>query len=304
MKKYHPEEGLAALCRLFGKSRQSFYDHGNRESSSSLKEGLILSRVRELRALMPRLGTLKLHLLLKEELKDHHIHIGRDRLYKLLSEHNLLVRRNKRKYVVTTNSNHPFRKYSDLRTALVPDGPNQLWVSDITYLSTTNGFLYLSLVTDAYSRKIVGYHLSQQLKAKGTVIALKKAIGSLPVGTKGLIHHSDRGIQYCCHPYVSMLQEHGIAVSMTQSGSVYDNALAERVNGILKTELGLGAVFASYAPAVAAVHQAISTYNHKRPHMSIGMLTPQKAHDKTGTLKRKWKLRTYKPCQTPLLYQL
>lgn len=300
MKKYHPKEGLATLCRLFGKSRQGFYDHNNRKSSDHLKEGLILSRVKDIRVCMPRLGTVKLHSLLKEELTDHHAPIGRERLHRLLSKHDLLVRSPKRRYAITTDSNHPFRKYSDLTGWLVLSGPHQLWVSDITYLTTTGGFLYLSLLTDAYSRKIIGYHLSQHLKAQGPLIALRKAISSLPSGNRGLIHHSDRGIQYCCQEYISLLGHHDIAVSMTQSGSPYDNALAERVNGILKTELGLGQVFTSYGLAVAQVHKAINTYNQRRPHMSIEMMTPQKAHNRTGTLKRKWKASTYKPCQTPL----
>lgn len=153
--------------------------------------------------------------------------------------------------------------------------PEQLWVSDITYLRTSDRFIYLSLITDAYSRKIVGHHLSQQLKAQGCLIALNKAISSRT--TNGdLIHHSDRGIQYCCEPYVSLLQQNSIAISMTQSGSPYDNAVAERVNGILKTELELDRTFKTYSDAVAVVHQAIDAYNRIRPHMSISNLTPIK----------------------------
>ena len=188
--------------------------------------------IRELRQLMPGVGGVKLHKVLKDQLEGHSIHIGRDRFFALLREHQLLVRI-KRRYAVTTRSDHPYHKWPDLTAGLSVEGPNRLWVSDITYLRTQDGFNYLSVVTDAYSRKIVGYHLSQQLKAQGPVIALKKGLKSLE-GPSALIHHSDRGIQYCCQEYVSLLQDHRISISMTQSGSPYENAIAERVNGILK----------------------------------------------------------------------
>jgi transposase InsO family protein len=152
----------------------------------------------------------------------------------------------------------------------------------------TNGFLYLSLVTDAYSRKIIGHHVSNNLKVQGPLIALSKAIASQCQKTN-LIHHSDRGIQYCSEPYVSLLQQNNILISMTQNGSPYENAIAERVNGILKTELGADRIFKSYGQAVAAITTAISLYNNQRPHMSLNQLTPDQAHQKSGTLTKKWK---------------
>lgn len=231
--------------------------------------------------------------MLHDDFAAHHIRIGRDGFVELLRKHELLVRRTKRQQVRTTDSNHPFKKWPDLIKGLPPlRATEQLWVSDITYLRTANGFIYLSLITDAYSHKIVGYHLSQHLKAQGCIIALNKAIATLK-GTaeqRTLIHHSDRGVQYCCDAYVQVLLQHQLAISMTQSGSPYDNALAERVNGILKTELDLERTFPSYSAAVPAVHQAVDAYNRLRPHMSCGNLTPDQVHQQqTTVVKKLWK---------------
>lgn len=291
MKQLYPDVGLGKLCRLFGKSRQAFYDHCRRRSTAGLQEALIIELVQAVKAKLPRTGGLKLLHILKDDFKAHNILIGRDSFFGLLREHNLLVKPKKR-FVRTTLSSHHFKKWPDLTTGLQPTAAQQLWVSDITYLSTQNGFIYLSLITDAYSKKIVGYHLSQQLKAKGCLIALSKAIRSLTVPAT-VIHHSDRGIQYCCDEYVSVLQHHNVAISMTQSGSPYDNAIAERVNGILKTELGLARIFTGYNEAVATVHQAIDAYNRLRPHLSCGNLTPDMAHQHQDSLIKKWKKKNY-----------
>jgi len=288
MRSYFPTVGLERLCGLFGKSRQAFYEQNWHIADQQLEEGFVIEQVKALRQLLPGVGGVKLHKVLKQQLQDHHVIIGRDRFFTLLQDNDLLVRR-RRKYVRTTNSCHHYRKWPDLTAGLMLNGAGQLWVSDITYLSTENGFNYLSLVTDAYSRKIVGYHLSQQLKAQGPVIALKKAMASLTKPSGSLIHHSDRGIQYCCHEYVQLLQSGNISISMTQSGSPYENAIAERVNGIIKTELGLSATFKGYQQAVAAVSKAVDAYNRLRPHMSCNYLTPNEAHLKTGPLKKKWR---------------
>lgn len=289
MKQYYSVAGIAELCGLFGKSRQAFYDNNWRQQDQQLHDGLILDMVRELRRLMSKLGGIKLHRMLKEPLAAHGISIGRDSLFTLLRDNDLLIKTKKR-YTRTTFSNHPYKKWPSLINELQVTAPEQLWVSDITYLRTACQFIYLSLITDAYSRKIVGYHLSQFLKAQGCIIALNKAIASLAAAPQGnLTHHSDRGIQYCCEPYVTILQSHKINISMTQTGSPYDNAIAERVNGILKTELGLGQVFETYASAVAYLPGAIDTYNRLRPHMSCGYLTPEQAHYKKGPLETKWK---------------
>ncbi|OIQ67804.1 integrase core domain protein [mine drainage metagenome] len=292
MKQYYPSIGIEKFCRLFGKTRQAFYDHNRRDSDEQLHEALIIDCIRSIRSSIPGIGGLKLHMMIKEKLKLHHITIGRDRFFDLLREHGLLIKRRKR-FVQTTYSNHPYRKWTNLIIDLKVTATEQLWVSDITYLRIDNSFVYLSLITDAYSRKIVGYHLSQQLKAKGCIIALKKAIASLSCSEdkRKLIHHSDRGIQYCCEPYVSILQENNISISMTQTGSPYDNAVAERINGILKHQLGLGKTFKNYNTAVDAVSKAIAAYNQLRPHMSISNLTPEKAHFTNQKISQTWKKR-------------
>jgi putative transposase len=290
MRSYYPSVGLKRLCGLFGRTRQAFYEQSWQLADQQLEQSFLIDQVKSLRQAMPGVGGVALHKILKQHLQGHRVIIGRDRFFSLLRDNDLLVRR-KRKYVRTTDSNHHYRKWPNLITGLTVNRPAQLWVSDITYLSTENGFNYLSLITDAYSRKIVGYHLSQHLKAQGPVIALKKAIKSLSGPASELIHHSDRGIQYCCQEYVSLLQSNGIDISMTQSGSPYENAIAERVNGILKTQMGLNATFKSYQQAVDAVSKAIDAYNRLRPHMSCNYMTPNEAHCKTGLLIKKWKTK-------------
>lgn len=299
MKALYPFIGLGKLCRLFGKTRQAFYDHSRRYGDEQLQEALIVELVKDIRNALPKTGGLKLLHILKEDFAAHNISIGRDSFFSLLKKHDLLIRR-KRRYTVTTDSNHPYKKWQDLLKGLQIIASEQVWVSDITYLRTTEGFIYLSLITDAYSRKIVGYHVSHHLKAQGCLIALNKALSSRTT-TNALIHHSDRGIQYCCEPYVSLLQQNNISISMTQSGSPYDNAVAERVNGILKTELKLDTIFKSYSYAVAAVHQAVDAYNRLRPHMSISNLTPDQAHYSTQNLFKKWKKKKYCKAKSVLL---
>ena len=283
MKEHHPKAGPGTLCKLFGLSRQAYYQSQTRQNDKALKDAVVIDMVKEIRVKMPRIGALKLHHMLKEDLRAHHISLGRDGLRTLLRDHNLLVKPRKRYYVRTTDSDHPYHKWDDLLGTISLSGPHQLWVSDITYLrSTRDGFLYLSLITDSYSRKIVGHHLSLSLSARGCLSALAKSIAQLPKQNRStLIHHSDRGIQYCCDQYVSLLQAEGIGISMTQSGSPYDNALAERINGILKTELGLDAEFPDYGAALRAVNNAIDTYNRIRPHCSWNMLTPDQVHSRT-----------------------
>lgn len=299
MKQLHPSIGLGKLCRLFGKTRQAFYDHSWRGNDEQLQEGIIIDLVKQVRKSLPKVGTLKLIHILKDDLAAHGICIGRDSFFALLKKHQLLVKRKKR-YAVTTDSNHPYKKWADMVKGLSIQTPEQVWVSDITYLRTTNSFIYLSLITDAYSRKIIGYHLSQNLKVQGCLISLNKALSTRSTNHP-LIHHSDRGIQYCCEPYVSTLQQHNIAISMTQDGSPYDNALAERVNGILKTELNLRDTFNSYSEAIPVVHQAIDAYNRLRPHMSIDNMTPNKAHFSPLKLQKRWKKKQYRKAKSVLL---
>jgi putative transposase len=241
---------------------------------------------------MPRTGTRKLYHLLTELLTMHNIRFGRDKLFDLLEANGLLIRRRKRKRINTTDSNHSFKKYPNLIRDMQVLRPNQLWVSDITYISLIDRFSYLSLVTDAYSRKIVGYCLYPTLQKEGPVAALDMALSSFcGKPEQSLMHHSDRGKQYCCADYITRLEGKNVAISMTEKGDPYENAIAERVNGILKEEFALDKEYDSFGQAKAAVEQAVKTYNQLRPHASCNYLTPEQAHQKEGLLKTKWKRR-------------
>jgi putative transposase len=244
---------------------------------------------------MPRIGTRKLYHMLTETLQEHKIKIGRDKLFDLMEDYAMLVRHRKRRKVSTTDSNHPFRKYPNLVRELQVRRPNQLWVSDITYIRIADGFGYLSLITDAYSRKIVGYCLHPTLQKAGPLAALKMALSTLPaIAADNLIHHSDRGRQYCCEAYVSVLKERNVTISMTEKGDPYENALAERMNKTLKEEFLLGNGFDSFQPGAASVSKAVNTYNTLRPHDSCNHLTPDQAHQQQGPIRMKWKKRVRK----------
>jgi len=250
---------------------------------------IVLKLVQEIRADLPRAGVPKLYFMLQEKLAAHGIKMGRDALYQLLGEHGYLLRYRRRK-PYTTNSNHPYKKYPNLIRAIkYLTHPGQLWVSDITYLRLTQGFCYLSIVTDAYSHKIIGYNLHPTLHSNGPVNALLKAAKSKR--GEALIHHSDRGSQYCCAEYVKMLEHYGIKISMTEKGDPYENAIAERVNGILKEEFLLNKTFQSFTEAEQSVNNAIDKYNQIRPHESCDNLTPVQAHDQNGFLRKRWKTK-------------
>lgn len=239
-------------------------------------EAIIIKQVLSLRRQMPKLGGRKLYNEIKPILEEMRYKFGRDRFFDLLRRENLLVRR-KKKYVKTTNSRHRFRMYHNLIKDLSINRPNQVYVADITYIRTLSGFCYLSLITDAYSRKIVGYHLSRSLAIEGCLKALRKALSALPKGVN-VIHHSDRGIQYCCDEYTTLLNKHGVRISMTEENHIYENALAERVNGILKDEFMLGETLASFEVACQMVKEAVNIYNTKRPHQSLGYEKPSVRH--------------------------
>lgn len=272
---------------MLGYSRQAFYRFRRDVEKEALQHDLILQQVLSIRKTLKRVGTRKLLFMMQGFMQEHRIQIGRDALFDLLASHGLLIRRRKRRIPVTTFSNHWMHKFPNLIIGLIPTAPNQLWVSDITYICLENDFAYLSLITDAYSRKIVGFCLLETLSAEGCIKALKMALESNPILGR-LIHHSDRGSQYCCADYVGILEKQGIKISMTQSGDPLENSLAERVNGILKGEL-LEQQYANFKQAQQAVATAISLYNHIRPHSSVDMLTPVEAHLREGELKRRWK---------------
>jgi putative transposase len=284
---------IGYYCRLFGKSRQAFYEQRNEVNDKGLQDALVLKLVDEIRRDLPRCGADKLHYMLQSSFKQHQIKMGRDGLYKLLGKYGLLIRHRKRK-PYTTNSHHHYKKYPNLIREKMITQAGQLWVSDITYLRQLNGFSYLSIITDAYSHKIVGYKLHPTLHSEGAVDALIMAAKDAKKAN-GLIHHSDRGIQYCCSEYVKMIEHFGIQLSMTEKGDPYENAIAERVNGILKYEHGLKETFASYTEAQQAVQEAIRKYNGLRIHDSCNRLTPVIAHEQKGILKKYWKPKIYQP---------
>ena len=240
------------------------------------------------RKLMPRLGGRKLWHLLQQD----GFPVSRDRLFTLLSENNLLVKRRK-KYSVTTCSRHWMRKYPNLIRGFDLERPHRLWVGDITYISLKGGFAYLALITDAYSKRIVGYDLNTTLERDGALRALRMAIDQTPQQKRqGLIHHSDRGCQYCSKEYVKLLTDNGIRISMTEKGDPYENAVAERVNGILKSEWIDEECFESFQAAKERIDQIVILYNSLRPHASCDWLTPLEAELRTGKLKHHWGRKT------------
>ncbi len=250
---------------------------------------IVLKLVKEIRADLPRAGVPKLHFMLQDKLVAHGIKMGRDGLYQLLGEQGYLLRYRRRK-PYTTDSNHPYKKYPNLiREIKHLTHPGQLWVSDITYLRLKEGFAYLSIITDAYSHKIIGHCLHPSLHSSGPIHALQQAMKLKR--SQSIIHHSDRGSQYCSADYVKMLQHYGIQISMTEQGDPYENAIAERVNGILKGEFLLDKTFVNLEEAEQAVHSAVERYNHIRPHDSCNRLTPVQAHEHHGFLTKRWKTK-------------
>lgn len=224
--------------------------------------------------------------LIRPDLTKMNIEIGRDKMFNLLRINDLLVHRKKRT-AITTNSNHPFKKYGNLIKGIKVNRVYQVLVADITYIRTLDGFLYLALLTDAFSRKIVGWDLSDSLELEGCLRALKKAIQPIKVylknsaieNKKSMIHHSDRGSQYCSYDYTDLLKEYQMKISMAAAGNCYENAMAERVNGILKTEFELHQNFKSKNVAHDVVKQSIQLYNTVRPHRAIGLSTPCELFD-------------------------
>ncbi len=280
---------------MLGYSRQNYYYHWRQKEIKAYEEELILQRVIQLRKSQPFLGGRKLFHLVEPFLSEHHLKIGRDAFFDLLRKHQLLVRRRQRNKKTTTVSARGGVDYPNLLLDFEPIRPNQVWVADITYIVIGGGFGYLSLLTDAYSRKIVGYYLSTTLAAEGSVKALQMAIEANG-NVYGIIHHSDRGIQYTSQKYLEVLASIQAKISTSQNSDPLENAIAERVNGILKMEL-LYQHFPTFEQAGKAITYAVEVYNSLRPHTSIDYLTPNQAHQREGELKRKWK-NYYKPKPT------
>lgn len=237
---------------------------------------MVIDLVQGIRHHQPRIGGKKLYKLLKTDLQEMKVGLGRDKFFDLLGRHDLLVKK-KRKYVRTTNSWHHFHRYKNRLKGKQLTGAHQAYVSDITYLRTRKGFIYLFLQTDAYSRMITGWHISASLSIEGAVKALKMTLKQCHKPFEA-IHHSDRGVQYCCKEYVSLLKKHKMIISMTEENHCYENATAERINGILKQEFLLDAEFPDQESAIKAVREAIETYNTRRPHWSLNLCTPLQIH--------------------------
>lgn len=269
---------MSDSCRLLKYSRSAFYKARVLTRKRKHVDKVVLDKVLAIKQVMPNIGGRKIYgLLRKTLLRSGHTELGRDRLFELLKQHDLLVNR-KRKYAVTTDSNHPFKRYPNLIKDKEISRVNQLWVSDITYLKVSHGFCFLSLITDVRSRKIVGYYVNDTLELTGTVKALNRALEK----DTPEIHHSDRGSQYCSYAYTDRLKSKGVKISMTENGNCYENAIAERVNGILKSEFNLNANFKNLKQARKAVKQAVNTYNELRPHWSINLKTPNEVYLKTA----------------------
>ena len=282
-------------CELLGVSTQAYYKHGNTDLRKLAEESFCVEFIKRVRQKDHGIGGGKLWKMYKREFGEEHS-VGYNRFYDIIEKYNLKVRKKKRR-VKTTDSGHGLPTYPNLVKELIPLRPNQLWVSDITYMviylnAQTNeyNFCYLSLVTDYYTKEIIGWCVGETLETKFAMEALDMALSRLNGNpAEGLIHHSDRGVQYASYDYTKLLKKHNIKISMTECGDPKDNAVAERVNGIIKNELLMGTSFFSIEEVRKALKVAIDFYNNERPHMSLDWKTPAEAALCTGELKKKWK---------------
>lgn len=263
---------VSEICTCFGLTRDAYYKFFKRREKREAVALKVVKLVEQERKDQPRVGTRKLYEALHALFILENLKVGRDKLFDILREQEMLIRR-KKASCKTTNSYHRFHKYNNLIKDMEINAPNQVWASDITYIRTISGFCYLALITDMYSRKIVGYDISDSLELAGCLRALKRALRTARPAA-GLVHHSDRGIQYCSNQYVSELDKRKIRISMTEENHCYENAMAERVNGILKDEFYLDQCFFSTDHACIAAKNAIEIYNSKRLHLSLGYKTP------------------------------
>ena len=287
---------VALVCKLFGHCRQAFYQSKADIETEAAHEKKVVEAVREIRCEDPGIGGYKLWLMLIDMFGRVFVP-GRDRFFAILRRKGLMLPKPKPRH--TTNSNHRYHKWKNLVKGFVPTAANQLWVADITYIALGGGDVcYLHLITDAYSRKIVGWALAQTLRAAISMEALKMAIDQAVAMSgseilKGLIHHSDRGVQYCCDDYVAMLKAHQITISMCEDYKPTDNAIAESVNGKIKVESVYRTRFNSFEHAQNVISRYIHFYNYKRPHMSIGYKIPAVVHLEQGEQKKMWKNKIY-----------
>jgi putative transposase len=260
---------------------QGYYKQIGQRRREAVGEELIIELVQSVRRTNKQMGAKKLYSLLGEQIHKIDPGMGRDKFFDLLGRWELLIRR-RRKYAATTQSYHRFYKYPNKLQSFKAVRPHQVWVCDITYVRIKSGFAYLYLITDAYSRKIVGWQMSDNLGLSGAIGSLQQAIRQCP-DCRGLIHHSDRGFQYCSNDYVRQLESRSIHISMAEAGNCYENALAERVNGILKQEYGLDETFVDIHEAAQAAREGIKSYNQERPHWSLNLQIPSVVHANQST---------------------
>lgn len=294
---------LAILCSWFGITRQAFYQHKKRVCKDAVEEDVIVEMVGRIRKYHPKMGGRKLFSILEEDMKEQGIKMGRDRFLDLLRANNLLIKKRKC-YHVTTNSKHWMRKYPNLIRDVEPIAPNHILVSDITYWKANDRHYYISFVTDAFSRKIKGYHVAETMEAMESVTALKMALKGINPQATGIIHHSDRGSQYCSAEYVKVLQKRGIQISMTENGDPLENAIAERINGIIKGEYLFNYTIDSLSKGRKVLKAVVRLYNEERPHSSLSNRTPTSVDngDIDGEIRRLWKnyYKTKTECNTTI----
>lgn len=280
-------------CHLFGISRQVYYRKIKSIAVKRSRAAVVIALAGDIRKQMPRIGTRKLYYLLADKLRP--LQAGRDKLFTILRANHLLIQP-RRSYHVTTNSHHRFRKHKNMILDMEISRPEQVWVSDITYIGKREKPCYLSLVTDAYSKKIMGHHVADNLNAESSLMALSMAVKNRTNKQLPLIHHSDRGLQYCADGYQKALYRNGIACSMTNNGDPYENAVAERINGILKQEFMIDTYHQETKVMKKIVKEAIGIYNDQRPHYSNYMLTPQQMHAQSEIQMRTYKTKNSSKC--------
>jgi len=270
-------KNISGLCRRVNMTRQNYYAMRKIRCRHGIDKDFILFLIKNERKVQPRIGVRKLHKIIENDLIQHNANIGRDRLFDVLRSESMLVKKKKAFTPKTTNSTGNLKNYINLLELYEPTAPNHVWVSDITYIRTDEGFVYAALITDLFSRKIVGAHIGDSLEVEGALNALNMAIKALPKN-KFPIHHSDRGSQYYSHKYTKKLKKRGLSISLTGDNHCYENAVAERVNGILKDEYNLDMTFNSKKDAYRALWNAVEIYNTRRPHMSLNYQTPSNVH--------------------------
>jgi len=287
MKTYYSSVGLGVLCKLIGKTRQAYYKTRNKKEAQLFEASIIVELVRRERDIAKRVGARRLLLILEDELLAHNIKLGRQKFIEILRENGLLVKRRKRKPKLT-DSRHKLPHYPNKARNLGIKCSEQLWVSDITYIKVRDVFCYLILITDAYSRKVMGYNFARRMDTAFCLVSLNQALEARSYSDRELMHHTDRGTQYCSFDYTDKLKLSKIIISMTERGDPLENPLAERMNRTFKDVFGLDENFGTFQKAQQQIDKSVAYYNSRLPHSSVDYLTPQDAHHRQGHLKKHW----------------